>query len=68
MCTLGKERPPNLTVVMDNGIYENSGGPIRARCRTERNFPYSGTNIIELKLELFEEGAALRGLPELLVT
>jgi hypothetical protein len=28
MCTLGKERPPNLTVVvMDNGIYENIGGP-----------------------------------------
>ena len=27
MCTLGKERPPNLTVVvMDNGIYENIGG------------------------------------------
>src|SRR6516164_1081186 len=29
MCTLGKERPPNLTVVvMDNGIYENIGGPL----------------------------------------
>ena len=28
MWTLGKERPPNLTVVvMDNGIYENIGGP-----------------------------------------
>jgi sulfopyruvate decarboxylase subunit beta len=28
MCTLGKERPENLTVVvMDNGIYENIGGP-----------------------------------------
>jgi sulfopyruvate decarboxylase subunit beta len=28
MCTLGNERPPNLTVVvMDNGIYENIGGP-----------------------------------------
>jgi sulfopyruvate decarboxylase subunit beta len=28
MCTLGKERPANLTVVvMDNGIYENIGGP-----------------------------------------
>jgi thiamine pyrophosphate-dependent acetolactate synthase large subunit-like protein len=28
MCTLGAERPPNLTVVvMDNGIYENIGGP-----------------------------------------
>lgn len=28
MCTLGKERPSNLTViVMDNGIYENIGGP-----------------------------------------
>jgi thiamine pyrophosphate-dependent acetolactate synthase large subunit-like protein len=28
MCTLGKERPRNLTVVvMDNGIYENIGGP-----------------------------------------
>jgi sulfopyruvate decarboxylase subunit beta len=28
MCTLGCERPPNLTVlVMDNGIYENIGGP-----------------------------------------
>src|SRR5258706_13887351 len=27
MCTLGKERPANLTVVvMDNGIYENIGG------------------------------------------
>jgi len=27
MCTLGSERPPNLTVVvMDNGIYENIGG------------------------------------------
>ena len=28
MCTLGNERPSNLTVVvMDNGIYENIGGP-----------------------------------------
>src|SRR5260370_14165270 len=28
MCTLGKERTANLTVVvMDNGIYENIGGP-----------------------------------------
>lgn len=28
MCTIGCERPPNLTVVvMDNGIYENIGGP-----------------------------------------
>jgi sulfopyruvate decarboxylase subunit beta len=28
MCTLGAERPGNLTiVVMDNGIYENIGGP-----------------------------------------
>lgn len=28
MCTLGSERPPNLTiVVMDNGVYENIGGP-----------------------------------------
>jgi len=28
MCTLGCERPANLTVVvMDNGIYENIGGP-----------------------------------------
>jgi len=28
MCTLGNERPPNMTVVvMDNGIYENIGGP-----------------------------------------
>jgi len=28
MCTLGAERPSNLTVVvMDNGIYENIGGP-----------------------------------------
>lgn len=28
MCTLGNERPPNLTIiVMDNGIYENIGGP-----------------------------------------
>jgi len=28
MCTLGCERPPNLTVlVVDNGIYENIGGP-----------------------------------------
>jgi sulfopyruvate decarboxylase subunit beta len=28
MCTLGCERPENLTVVvMDNGIYENIGGP-----------------------------------------
>ena len=28
MCTLGTERPPNMTVlVMDNGIYENIGGP-----------------------------------------
>lgn len=28
MCTLGCERPPNLTVlVIDNGIYENIGGP-----------------------------------------
>jgi thiamine pyrophosphate-dependent acetolactate synthase large subunit-like protein len=28
MCTLGAERPANLTiVVMDNGIYENIGGP-----------------------------------------
>src|SRR5258708_36105184 len=28
MCTLGKERPENLkVVVMDNGIYENIGGP-----------------------------------------
>lgn len=28
MCTLGNERPANLTVVvMDNGIYENIGGP-----------------------------------------
>jgi sulfopyruvate decarboxylase subunit beta len=28
MCTLGKERPANLTVVvMDNGVYENIGGP-----------------------------------------
>jgi thiamine pyrophosphate-dependent acetolactate synthase large subunit-like protein len=28
MCTLGKERPANLTVVvMDNQIYENIGGP-----------------------------------------
>jgi thiamine pyrophosphate-dependent acetolactate synthase large subunit-like protein len=28
MCTLGCERPGNLTVlVMDNGIYENIGGP-----------------------------------------
>lgn len=28
MCTLGAERPPNMTVlVMDNGIYENIGGP-----------------------------------------
>ena len=28
MVTLGAERPPNLTVlVMDNGIYENIGGP-----------------------------------------
>jgi sulfopyruvate decarboxylase subunit beta len=29
MCTLGAERPPNLTVVvMDNGIYENIGGHV----------------------------------------
>lgn len=28
MCTLGNQRPENLTVVvMDNGIYENIGGP-----------------------------------------
>jgi len=28
MCTLGAQRPPNLTVVvMDNEIYENIGGP-----------------------------------------
>jgi sulfopyruvate decarboxylase subunit beta len=28
MCTLGNQRPKNLTiVVMDNGIYENIGGP-----------------------------------------
>ncbi len=28
MCTLGAERPPNLTIlVFDNGIYENIGGP-----------------------------------------
>jgi thiamine pyrophosphate-dependent acetolactate synthase large subunit-like protein len=28
LCTLGAERPPNLTVlVFDNGIYENIGGP-----------------------------------------
>jgi sulfopyruvate decarboxylase subunit beta len=28
MCTIGAERPPNLTiVVMDNGVYENIGGP-----------------------------------------
>jgi thiamine pyrophosphate-dependent acetolactate synthase large subunit-like protein len=28
LCTLGAERPPNLTVVvMDNGIYESIGGP-----------------------------------------
>lgn len=28
MCTLGDQRPANLTVVvMDNGIYENIGGP-----------------------------------------
>lgn len=28
MCTLGNERPPNLTVIVfDNGIYENIGGP-----------------------------------------
>lgn len=28
MCTLGAERPPNLTVVvLDNEIYENIGGP-----------------------------------------
>ena len=28
LCTLGAERPVNLTVlVMDNGIYESSGGP-----------------------------------------
>ncbi len=35
MCTLGSERPPNLTViVMDNGIYENIGGPLT---HTSRN-------------------------------
>jgi thiamine pyrophosphate-dependent acetolactate synthase large subunit-like protein len=29
LCTLGAQRPPNLTVVvMDNGIYENIGGPL----------------------------------------
>ena len=29
LCTLGNERPPNLTVIVfDNGIYENIGGPI----------------------------------------
>jgi thiamine pyrophosphate-dependent acetolactate synthase large subunit-like protein len=29
LCTLGCERPPNLTVVVfDNGIYENIGGPV----------------------------------------
>jgi thiamine pyrophosphate-dependent acetolactate synthase large subunit-like protein len=28
LCTLGAQRPANLTVVvMDNGIYENIGGP-----------------------------------------
>ncbi len=28
LCTLGAERPPNLTVlVIDNGIYESVGGP-----------------------------------------
>src|ERR1700704_267131 len=28
MCTIGAERPPNLTiVVLDNGIYESIGGP-----------------------------------------
>jgi sulfopyruvate decarboxylase subunit beta len=35
MCTLGAERPNNLTVVvMDNGIYESIGGPIT---HTSRN-------------------------------
>lgn len=29
LCTLGNERPSNLTVIVfDNGIYENIGGPI----------------------------------------
>ena len=29
LCTLGNERPRNLTVIVfDNGIYENIGGPI----------------------------------------
>lgn len=29
LCTLGNERPANLTVIVfDNGIYENIGGPI----------------------------------------
>jgi sulfopyruvate decarboxylase subunit beta len=29
LCTLGNERPPNLTVIVfDNGIYENIGGAI----------------------------------------
>ena len=35
MCTLGNERPSNLTVVvMDNGIYENIGGPPTHTSRT----------------------------------
>jgi sulfopyruvate decarboxylase subunit beta len=34
MCTLGSERPPNMTVVvMDNGVYENIGGPITLTSR-----------------------------------
>jgi thiamine pyrophosphate-dependent acetolactate synthase large subunit-like protein len=29
LCTLGNERPANLTVIVfDNGIYENIGGPV----------------------------------------
>ncbi|MBI4319382.1 MAG: thiamine pyrophosphate-binding protein [Chloroflexi bacterium] len=28
MCTLGRQRPPNLTVIVfDNGVYESIGGP-----------------------------------------
>lgn len=34
MCTLGAERPANLTVVvLDNGIYESIGGPITHTAR-----------------------------------